>query len=63
MALEICADCERTFEAKGPNSFLCPICRKARLSQGAKDRKLYMLGAAAHSQSCKKRKENSDAVD
>lgn len=63
MALEICADCERTFEAQGPNSFLCPKCRKARLSQGAKDRKLYMLGAAAHSQSCKKRKEGHNEAD
>ena len=35
MAKEICEDCGRVYEA-GPNSFLCPECRKRRQRLGAR---------------------------
>lgn len=43
---EICEDCGRVFMA-GPYSFLCPECRKKRLSEYAKRRKLNELGTEA----------------
>lgn len=47
-AKEICEDCGKLFETK--NGFLCPDCRKKRLSRYAKERKLNRLGAEAYSQ-------------
>lgn len=41
--LEMCQDCEKTFYA-GPNQFLCPKCRKRRLSEFAKKRGLNKIG-------------------
>jgi len=35
MSKEICEDCGKVFEA-GPYSFLCPECRKKRISEGGK---------------------------
>lgn len=46
MAKEICEDCGRVFEA-GPSAFICPTCRKRRLSESAKKRNLSKLGLAA----------------
>ena len=46
MAKEICADCEKVFEG-GKNAFLCPTCRKRRLSEAAKKRELHKKGTAA----------------
>lgn len=43
---EICEDCGKLFVA-GPDAYLCPECRKKRLSEYAKRRKLNELGAAA----------------
>ena len=43
---EICEDCGKLFVA-GPDAYLCPECRKKRLSKYAKRRKLNELGAAA----------------
>ena len=48
MAKEICQDCENVFEA-GPYTFLCPECRKRRLSESAKRRNLNKLGNDAYS--------------
>lgn len=55
MAKEICADCESIFEA-GPYSFLCPKCRKQRLSDAAKRRKLNKIGNDAYSRQQAERK-------
>lgn len=41
--LEICEDCGKTFLA-GPEAFLCPRCRRKRLSEAAKKRNLNKLG-------------------
>lgn len=43
---EICEDCGKLFLA-GPDAYLCPECRKKRLSEYAKRRNLNELGAAA----------------
>ena len=43
---EICEDCGKLFVA-GPDAYLCPECRKKRLSEYAKRRKPNELGAAA----------------
>lgn len=47
-AKEICEDCGKVFKG-GPSAFLCPQCRKRRLSESAKKRKLNELGAEARS--------------
>lgn len=46
MEKEICEDCGKVFEA-GPKAFLCPSCRKRRLSNAAKARGLNRLGTNA----------------
>ncbi|HJA24714.1 MAG TPA: hydrogenase maturation nickel metallochaperone HypA [Candidatus Fournierella merdigallinarum] len=46
MGKEICEDCGKVFEA-GPKAFLCPSCRKRRLSNAAKARGLNRLGTNA----------------
>ena len=46
MSLEICYDCEKTFEA-GPTAKFCPDCLKKRLSRSAKKRNLNRLGIEA----------------
>lgn len=43
---EICEDCGKLFMA-GKDAYLCPKCRKNRLSEYAKHRKLSELGTAA----------------
>lgn len=42
----ICEDCETVF-CGGVNAYLCPQCRKKRLSELAKKRNLSALGVAA----------------
>jgi len=54
MTKEICEDCGKVFEA-GPKAFLCPSCRKRRLSNAAKTRGLNRLGTNA-------RHENAEAA-
>lgn len=46
MAIEICEDCGKTFDG-GPRAFICRDCRKKRLSEYAKKRKLNRLGLVA----------------
>lgn len=46
MTKEICEDCGKLFMA-GKDAYLCPKCRKNRLSEYAKHRKLSELGTAA----------------
>jgi len=46
MAKEFCADCEKVFEG-GKDAFLCPACRKRRLSEAAKKRALHKKGTEA----------------
>ena len=46
MTKEICEDCGKVFEA-GPKAFLCPSCRKRRLSNAAKARGLNRIGTNA----------------
>jgi predicted RNA-binding Zn-ribbon protein involved in translation (DUF1610 family) len=55
MAKEICEDCGKIFEA-GPYSYFCPDCRRQRLSEAAKRRKLNKLGNDAYSEQQAKRK-------
>lgn len=43
----ICEDCEKVFSG-GPYAFLCPSCRKNRLSAAAKRRNLNRLGNNAY---------------
>lgn len=54
VAKEICEDCGKVFEA-GPKAFLCPSCRKRRLSNAAKARGLNRIGTNA-------RHKNAEAV-
>lgn len=58
MAKEICCDCEAIFEAKTNKAFLCPKCRKRRLSQYAKLRNLNKIGNDAYSAICARRRES-----
>ena len=53
-AKEVCEDCGKVFMA-GSYAFLCPECRKRRLSEYAKRRKLNELGIAA------RRRKNEEA--
>ena len=46
MPKEICEDCGKVFEA-GPKAFLCPPCRRRRLSEQAKKRNLNRVGLNA----------------
>lgn len=46
MAKEICADCGKVFDG-GAHQFFCLDCRKRRLSEAAKIRKLSELGHEA----------------
>ncbi len=45
----ICEDCEKVFYG-GPYSYICPECRKKRLSATAKKRNLNKLGSDAYSE-------------
>lgn len=59
MAKEVCQECWAVFEAKSNRAFFCPKCRRARLSQYAKERKLNEIGNKAYSeQQAKRRVEN-----
>lgn len=60
MALEICEDCQRVFDA-GPKEFICKACRRKRLSRYAKERGLSRLGNEAYSKIAaeRRRKEGS----
>ena len=49
MAKEICEDCGKVYEA-GRYTFLFPDCRKKRLSESAKRRKLNEIGNKAYSE-------------
>lgn len=49
----ICEDCESVFEYK-VNAFLCPDCRKKRLSRYAKEKGLSGKGRSAYSKMCAK---------
>ena len=50
MAKEICDDCGSVFDG-GRYSFLCPKCKKRRLSESAKRRKLNEIGNKARKES------------
>lgn len=52
----ICEDCERVFYG-GVNAYICPDCRKKRLSDLAKKRNLSGIGRAAQ----RKKKEGNSA--
>ena len=56
MAKEICEDYGKVFEA-GPKAFLCPSCRKRRLSNAAKARGLNRIGTAACRKDGQRRRE------
>jgi predicted amidophosphoribosyltransferase len=51
MTLEICQNCEKTFEA-GKYARLCPKCRRELLSRLAKERNLSQIGNAARWGNC-----------
>lgn len=55
MCKEICQDCEKVFEG-GPKAFLCPECRRKRLSNAAKMRNLNKIGSDAYSDQQARRK-------
>lgn len=55
MAKEICVDCGKVYNA-GAHTFFCPDCRKKRLSEAAKRRKLNEIGNRAYSERQAKRK-------
>ena len=55
MAKEICEDCGKVYNA-GAHTFFCPDCRKRRLSEAAKRRKLNEIGNRAYSKQQAKRK-------
>lgn len=55
MCKEICQDCEKVFEG-GPKAFLCPECRRKRLSNAAKMRNLNKIGNDAYSDQQARRK-------
>ena len=59
MAKEICADCGKVFDG-GVHAFFCMDCRKRRLSEAAKARKLNKLGTAAYSKQQAARKRSSE---
>ncbi|MGM9626963.1 MAG: hypothetical protein ACI3V4_02565 [Faecousia sp.] len=60
MAKEICEDCEKVFEA-GAYSFLCPDCRRKRLSEIAKRRNLSKIGSDAYSKQQAMRKDEKES--
>lgn len=45
----ICEDCEKVFQG-GPHAFICPGCRKKRLSEAARRRRLNEMGNDAYSE-------------
>ena len=55
MAKEICEDCGKVF-VDGPKAFLCPNCRKRRLSNTAKARGLSRIGVVARQKAAQKRR-------
>ena len=55
MVKDLCQDCGKVYLA-GPNSFLCPECRKKRQSESAKRRNLGKLGRDARSEQKKEQK-------
>lgn len=55
MTKEICERCEKVYDA-GKYSHYCPKCRKALISQRAKERGLNRLGTEAR----RKRKDKND---
>lgn len=57
MAKELCEDCGKVYDA-GPRSFLCPQCRRKRLSAAAKARNLNKIGNAAYSKQQKERRKD-----
>ena len=59
MSIEICTNCERAFYTAG-NARFCPICRKERLSELAKERGLNRLGNLAYSQKQKEKREEEN---
>lgn len=59
MAKEMCEDCGKVFEA-GPKAFLCPDCRRVRLSAAAKKRKLNKIGNEAYSKIAAERRADNE---
>lgn len=59
MAKELCEDCGKVFEG-GSAAFFCPECKRKRLSQAAKERKLNKLGNDAYSQQQAERKRRAN---
>ena len=58
MAKELCQECEKMFEGKG-SAYLCPDCRRKRLSRYAKERQLNKLGNEAYSEMCARRRSGN----
>ena len=56
LAPTICEDCETVFYG-GVNAYLCPRCRKKRISEAAKARNLSALGREAQ-----RKKKEGEAV-
>lgn len=52
----ICEDCGKVFNAK--YAFICPKCRRARLSQRAKEKGLNKIGNDAYSKQKNERNNN-----
>lgn len=59
MTKNICEDCNAVYEG-GPRSFLCPRCRKKRLSDEAKRRNLNKLGNDAYSKQRAEKKAKTE---
>ena len=57
MALEVCEDCGKVFEA-GKYQHICRACLRKRLSEQAKRRELNKIGNEAYSKMCAERRAN-----
>lgn len=51
-----CLDCGCSTEGEGKLAKYCESCRRKRISEAAKKRKLSKIGSSAYSRKCKKRK-------
>jgi predicted RNA-binding Zn-ribbon protein involved in translation (DUF1610 family) len=59
LAKEMCQECGKTFLG-GKNAFICPDCRKIRLSEAAKKRQLSKLGNEARRKDRKEMQDESE---
>ena len=51
-----CFDCFSKYEG-GTRSLYCPTCRKKRLSNAAKNRKLNEIGGMAYAKKCEEKRK------